>query len=223
MAHQAVVDKDFLLVPCLGLNAVAQFVIDRQTGKLSDNTPPLVMVPTTPLPAPDGGVVMDRGAGPRHMAFSMDKKYAYVLNELQGTITVFAYDASKGTLGAVVETVLSSPPNGPREVAAAHPVVVRNFLYVSNRSTRNIGVFRIDPNSGKLTLVEHEAAGGTIFFPRDFTADPTGKFLVVANQRNTPENVANVLEINATDGSLTPRQTLMIAVDSQFVGILQLP
>jgi 6-phosphogluconolactonase len=227
MAHQAVVEGNFLLVPCLGLNAVAQFVIDPATGKLSDNTPPLVMVPSMSLPAPDGGApdggVADPGAGPRHLALSQDRKYAFVLNELQGTITVFNFDAAKGTLGTVVETVLSSAAGGPRETAAAHPVVNKHILYVSNRRTKSIGVFKIEPATGTLTVVEHELAGGTITFARDFTIDPTGKFLVVANERNVPENVANVLEISPMDGSLTPRQTVGIGQGSQFAGILQLP
>lgn len=155
--------------------------------------------------------------------FSGDQKFAYVVNELQGTITVFAYDSAKGTLGAVVENVLSSAAGGPRETAASHPVVYKNFLYVSNRNTKSIGVYKIDPLAGKLTLVEHDLAGGMITYPRDFTVDPTGKFLIVVNERNVPDNVANVLEISPADGSLTPRQTLGIPHASQFAGVLQLP
>ncbi len=223
MAHQAVVTGNFLLVPCLGLNAVAQFVIDPMTGKLSDNMPATVMVPSLPLPPPDAGPA-DPGAGPRHLAFSADKKFAYVLNELQGSIAVFNFDPAKGTLGTVVETVLSGAPGGPREIQAAHPEVSKNnILYVSNRSTRSIGVFKIDAVSGKLNLVEHETAEGGITFPRDFTIDPTGKFLIVANERPVPGNLANILEISPMDGSLTLRQTIDIGTGSQFAGALQLP
>jgi 6-phosphogluconolactonase len=220
-AHQAVIDRNFLLVPCLGLDAVAQFLIDPATGKISENTPHKVMVPSMPLPAADGAA--PAGPGPRHLAFSDDKKFAYVVNELQGTITVFTYDPAKGSLGAVVENIASNPASGPRETAASHPVVSKNILYVSNRSTRSIGVYKIDPATGRLTLVEHELAGGQITYPRDFAVDPTGKFLLVANERPVPDNLANVLEINPADGSLTPRQTLSIAPSSQFVGALQLP
>ncbi len=227
MAHQALVDGNFLLVPCRDLAVVAQFVIDPSTGKLTDNTPATAMVPTMPLPPPDGGIpdggVVDRGAGPRHLALSFDKKFAYVVNELQGTITVFGYDAAKGTLGAVVQNLLSGDPAGPREVQAAHPVITKTTLYVSNRSTKSIGVFKIDAMTGKLTLVEHEVGGGAIAFPRDFTIDPTGKFLLVANARNVPENLANVLEISPTDGSLTLKRNVEIAQGSQFAGALQLP
>jgi 6-phosphogluconolactonase len=221
-AHQAVVDGNFLLVPCLGLDVVAQFLIDPATGRLSENTPHTVMVPSMPVSPADGGAA-GSSPGPRHLAFSADKKFAYVVNELQGTITVFAYDSAKGSLGAVVENVVSSAAGGPRETAASHPVVYKNVLYVSNRNTKSIGVYKIDPLAGKLTLVEHELAGGMITYPRDFTVDPTGKFLIVVNERNVPDNVANVLEISPADGSLTPRQTLGIPQASQFAGVLQLP
>jgi 6-phosphogluconolactonase len=225
MAHQAVVSGNFLLVPCLGLNAVAQFVIDPATGRLGENTPHLAMVPSLPRPAPDGGApdggVIDPGPGPRHMSLSADKKFAFVLSELQGTITTFAFDATKGTLGAAVETIVSGDPAGPREIQASHPEVNKGYLYVGNRSTRSIGVFKIDAATGRLTRVEHFTMG--VSFPRDFTVDPTGKFLIVANERNVPDNTALVFEMSAADGKLTLRSTTMLAEGSQYAGALQLP
>jgi 6-phosphogluconolactonase len=140
------------------------------------------------------------GAGPRHIAFAPNGRHAYVINELDSTVTAFAYDAKRGALNEV-QTISTLPDgfkggNYPAEIAV-HPS--GKFLYGSNRGHDSIAVFAIDPKKGTLTVVQHQSTLGKI--PRNFAIDPTGKFLLAANQNS--DNIV-VFRIDASTGRLTP-------------------
>jgi 6-phosphogluconolactonase len=131
------------------------------------------------------------GAGPRHIAFFPDGRFLYVTNELDATVTAFAYDAASGTIGAEIQTVSTVPEDfaDPKSTAeiAVHPS--GKFLYVSNRGSEgavspvasSIAGFTIDEASGELTLIEHTSKG--IDVPRHFTIDPSGTWLYACNQQ----------------------------------------
>jgi 6-phosphogluconolactonase (cycloisomerase 2 family) len=123
------------------------------------------------------------GAGPRHLAFSHDGKRLYVIDELNATVTVLAYDATTGKLGDTVQTISTEPQgySGPHSTAeiAVHPS--GKFLYGSNRGAQSIVGYRIDPATGKLTVIGFANQG--VNFPRNFAIDPSGKWLYVANQK----------------------------------------
>ena len=142
---------------------------DKQTGKLSPNEQPFSQ--TKP------------GAGPRHFKFHQNGKTAFVINELNSTITTFSYDGKHGTLKEV-QTVSTLPVSwaGANTCADIHVAPNGKFLYGSNRGHDSIVSYKINEKTGKLEFVEHTATGGKT--PRNFAIDPSGKFLLAANQNS---------------------------------------
>jgi 6-phosphogluconolactonase (cycloisomerase 2 family) len=149
------------------------------------------------------------GAGPRHVAFSADARFLYVVNELNATVTVFAYDAASGTIGAEVQTISMVPEKFADAVGAAEIAVHPSgrFLYASNRGEADavspladsIVVYAIDQTSGALTLIDYFSDG--IDVPRGFAIDPTGTWLFVCNERG--DSIVQ-LAIDPEAGTLTP-------------------
>jgi 6-phosphogluconolactonase len=141
------------------------------------------------------------GAGPRHIAFDLGGKRFYVVNELNATVTAFAYDAATGQIGKELQTVSTEPAgyNGPHSTAeiAVHPS--GRFLYASNRGHNSIVGYRIDPSTGSLSLIGFATQG--VNFPRNFAIDPSGRWLYVANQKS---DTIVQFEINPETGELTP-------------------
>ena len=119
------------------------------------------------------------GSGPRHLIFSKDGKYVYVLQELDGTITSFSY--ADGILAKVSETtVVASDFKGDIGAADIHISPDGKFLYATNRGTANdISAFKILKN-GKLEFVQRTSTFGK--GPRNFNIDPSGNFLLVGHQ-----------------------------------------
>jgi 6-phosphogluconolactonase len=168
-------DNRFVIVSDLGMDQVQIFRFDAETGKLSPPGPPFVKV----YP----------GGGPRHFTFDRGGKFGYQLSEMSGMIDVFSWDASQGTL-----TLLQRAHTVPHDFFGGnHSAEIEihpngKFLYESNRRTYSetqrapdtIGVFAIDPEKGTLTPVEQSLTGGVM--PRNFTIDPSGKYLLAANQ-----------------------------------------
>jgi 6-phosphogluconolactonase len=137
------------------------------------------------------------GSGPRHLIFSKDGKYVYVLQELDGTITSFRY--AKGILNKVNETtVVASDFKGDISAADIHISPDGKFLYATNRGTANdISAFKILKN-GKLEFVQRTSTLGK--GPRNFTIDPIGNFILVGHQYT---NDIVIFKRDATTGSLT--------------------
>ena len=153
----------------LGTDKIMIFRFDRRRGKLIPNGKPWVQVKP--------------GAGPRHLTFHPGGKFAYVINELHATVTVFACDQTSGDLKEL-ETIATLPADftGANTSADIHVSPDGRFLYCSNRGHDSIAAFEIDPRTGRLTFIAHESTGGKT--PRNFVIDPTGAFLLVANQHS---------------------------------------
>ena len=170
-AHCVILDRSerYALVADLGIDKVMLYRYDKTNGRL--------------VPGKQAWAPLQAGAGPRHLTFHPNGKYAYVINELDSTLSVFQYEESTGTL-SLVETVSTLPSNfsGTSFCADVHVSRSGSFLYGSNRGHDSIVVFAIDRDSGRLTQLEHVSTEGK--WPRNFTLDPTGKFLLVANQRS---------------------------------------
>jgi 6-phosphogluconolactonase len=168
-AHCVTLDRAnrFAFVCDLGLDKVMIYRFDAARGKLTANEPAFA--------------ALEAGAGPRHMVFGKDERFAYVINELDSTVTTFAYDSIRGALKEV-QTVSTLPRNweGPNSTAeiAVHPS--GKFLFASNRGRNSVVLFSIDPMAGTLTWVEEHNSGGAT--PRNFGIDPSGKYIVIANQ-----------------------------------------
>ena len=120
------------------------------------------------------------GDGPRHLVFSNDKKHVYLITEMGSVIIAYDYDNGKLKEKQTI-TLLRSDFKGQTAGAAIHISPDGKFLYASNRlETNEISVYSIDQETGELALVQRESSYGKN--PRDFAIDPTGSFLVVANQ-----------------------------------------
>ncbi|HMI94265.1 MAG TPA: lactonase family protein [Polyangiales bacterium] len=196
-AHQAVFDRagTHLFVPCLESNYVLQFSFDASDGSLAYNDPPTAAVT----------------GGPRHMVLHPSERYAYVLSETASTITSFDYDAAGGKLSnpQVIDSHQSMPG------ASAHIAVHPNgrFLYASNRNENSLGAFVLDAN-GRPTAASF--ATEMIDTPRDFAIDPSGAFLIAANQRGAQN--ALVFRIDPQTGALTRVQVVAVGDSPSFVG-----
>jgi 6-phosphogluconolactonase len=169
-AHAIEIDaaNRFVFVPELGLDKVMIYELDSARGKLSPN-------PRQPF------VTVKPGAGPRQLVMHPNGRFAYLINELDSTITAYRYDPATGRLEDIV-TVPTLPSDFSSVSTCAEVQVAPSgkFLYGSNRGHDSIVVYAIDEGSGSLTLVGHEDTRGRI--PRNFAISPTGAFLAVANQ-----------------------------------------
>jgi 6-phosphogluconolactonase len=187
-AHCVILDRSerHALVADLGIDKVMIYRFDGAKGKLTPNKQPFAE--------------LQAGAGPRHLTFHPNGKYLYAISELDSTVTSFNYNESNGTL-AHMETVSTLPGDfsGASYCADVHVSASGRFLYGSNRGHNSIVVFKIDPRTGKLTLVEHVSTGGD--WPRNFVLDPYGSVLLVANQRS--DNVVS-FSIDRETGRLRP-------------------
>jgi 6-phosphogluconolactonase len=162
-------DNRFVVVVDLGLDEVVVYRFDPATGSLTPNDPPFAKL------AP--------GAGPRHLAFHPNGKFAYVLNEVIPTVTALAYDSKSGSF-STLQTLSTIPKDFTVHNDTAEIVVHPSgkFLYASNRGHDSIAEFTIDAAKGILTLAGDFPTQGKT--PRNFALDPTGKFLLAANQES---------------------------------------
>lgn len=119
------------------------------------------------------------GSGPRHLTFHPNEKFAYCIEELSGTVTAYAYQ--EGKLDVLQRIFTYSKPGDFYWSADIHISPDGNFLYASNRreDENTIVIFAVDEQTGMLTLVGHQRTYGD--HPRNFTIDPTGQYLLVAN------------------------------------------
>jgi len=142
------------------------------------------------------------GAGPRCCEFSADGRFCYIVNELDSSVSVAAFDKGTGTLGTI-QKVSAVPAGAAREgniSADLHITPNGQFLYCSNRGLDNIAIFRIDVDSGLLSFEGFAPCGGKT--PRNFAIDATGHYLFCANQDS--DNIV-VFEIDTSTGQLTKK------------------
>lgn len=189
-AHGIVIDPSgrYALVSDLGADRVFIYGFDRATHEMSRddsaNPPPFIAAP---------------GSGPRHMAFAPNGRYAYLLNELTAEIVTLRWDAVHGSL-----TQLQSQPISSRSfegVKSGAEVVLSHdgrFVYVADRGENTLLIYRVQPDTGELSLVQRASSGGER--PWHFAIHASGKWMLVANQRS---GKVNVFSIDPTSGRLT--------------------
>lgn len=186
-AHSISLDRNnrFAFAADLGIDKVMIYRFDDKNGSLESN-PAQQFYRTKP------------GAGPRHFDFHPNGKFAFVINELDSTVSSLGYDAKRGTL-MEIQTVSTLPENykTANKCADIHVSPNGKFLYGSNRGHDSLVVYKIDEKSGKLEFVEHVSTGGKT--PRNFTIAPNGRFLLAANQDS---NSIIVFQINEKTGKL---------------------
>jgi 6-phosphogluconolactonase len=176
-------DGRYLLVQDLGLDKIVTYKVDKEAGKL------IVVAEAALHP----------GAGPRHLTFHPNGSYAYVINEVDSTVTAFAYDAQSGQL-STIQTVSTLPEGFEGDNSCAEITISNDgkYVYGSNRGHDSIVVYAVDEQSGKLTSIQHISVQGG--HPRHFALTPSGRYLLAAN-RDT-NNIATFV-VDQASGELT--------------------
>ena len=166
-AHSAFLDPSgqFAYIQDLGTDKVMQYALT--TGKLE------------PLATPS--ISMKPGAGPRHLVFHPPLPMAYIINELDNTVTRTDLDITTGEL-----TAAESYPTLPEDFTAKsttadiHITPDGKYLYASNRGHDSLAAYAIDSETGKLTFIDYTPVGGKT--PRSFAISPDGKVIIVTLQ-----------------------------------------
>jgi len=197
-------DNRFAYVDDLGLDELLIYKFHAAQGTLTPSDPPYVK--------------LDPGSGPRHFVLAPSGKFAYVVSEMKGTVTVFSIDSRTGT-PHTLQTVSTLPEGFKGDVEDAEVQILPSgkFLYASNRGDGNsIAVFAIDSAKGTLTPVEYTSTQGRT--PRSFEIDPTGTLLFAQNQQS---NNIVIFKINQETGKLTATGKVLDVpspVDVKFLG-----
>jgi len=165
-AHSITVDPTgrYALVCDLGLDLVITYRLDVAAGRLVRT----------------GAVKAHPGAGPRHLAFHPSGLLAYVIDELDSTIAVYAYDGHGGLTELQVEPTLPADFAGESTTAEVRVHPNGRFVYGSNRGHDSIAIFAVDEATGLLAQRGHIPTLGKT--PRNFSLDPSGRLLLAANQ-----------------------------------------
>jgi 6-phosphogluconolactonase len=193
----------FAYAPTLGSDQIFQFHFDAANGRLTSNTPAVVLLqPST---------------GPRHFVTSRDNKFLYAVNEMRGTVTTFALDNASGRLtelssasGLPGDTPLvpgaargsiggtAAPRNTDRDIWAADIHLTPNgqFLYISERTGSTLARFSVNSDTGKLTYL---GSTPTEKQPRGFAIDAKGEFLVASGEKS---ETISVYAIDQASGAL---------------------
>ena len=185
----------FALAADLGADRVLVYRLDLDGKTLS--------------PVAGGDAAMRPGAGPRHIAFHPTLPLVFVANELDSTVATLRFDAERG--GLALEDTQSTLPtdwSGTNYPADVHITANGRTLYVSNRGHNSVAAFAVAESTGSLALDQVVSTAGD--WPRNFTLDPTERWLLVANQRS--DSIA-VFGRNPATGRLTPT-TQRIAIPS---------
>jgi 6-phosphogluconolactonase len=186
-AHSITPDRAgrYAYVADLGLDKIMVYRLDP-SGKL--------------IPHQDPCVRFHPGAGPRHLDFHPSAPYAYVINELDSTVTTCTFDEA-AALMRPIQTVSTLPSgfSGENWCADVHVSACGRFLYGSNRGHDSIAIFDIDPNDGTLSPRGHTSTRGHT--PRSFALAPDGRFLLAANQDS--DSVV-VFAVDEATGDLAP-------------------
>jgi 6-phosphogluconolactonase len=229
-AHSILPDRSnkFVYAATLGANQVLQFTFDSKTGKLTANEP--------------AAISPQAGHGPRHLAFSPDNKFLYVLNELSGHVTQYAIDAGKGTL-TLVDSISSVPAEAglvwgaPQAPVGAAPALASvapkdekpkvwaadiqitpngKFLYSTERTTNKIALFTVAPGTGKLAYVANYATEAQ---PRGIRIDPAGQYLVASGEKS---DRLSVYKIDQGTGKLSEPNRYPVGNGANWVEIVDL-
>ena len=161
-------EGDHLFVPDLGMDKVMIYKFNSSAQKPLQSESP-AFVNTEP------------GSGPRHFIFHPNKRWAYLIEEMGGTVV--AYNYKKGKLDVMQQIAThGDTAKGDFGSADIHISPDGKFLYASNRGNENnITIFSVNRATGKLSLIGYQSTMGIM--PRNFTIDPSGKYLLAANQK----------------------------------------
>ncbi|MBI6851657.1 lactonase family protein [Pseudomonas cichorii] len=188
-AHSVRTDPSnrFVYAGNLGVDHVLQYRLEKD-GTLA--------------PIGTGYVTVADKTGPRHLAFSPDGKFLYVVGEMSGTVTGFAINDKTGAL-----TQVTQASGIPERLKLAHGEVrdARNndlkddptpriwaadirmspdgkLLFISERTSSSVSAFKVEPSSGKLIYLENYAVQEKQ--PRNIAVSPDGHWLLVTGEKS---------------------------------------
>lgn len=194
----------FVLATSLGGDNVSAWRFDATTGRLTPHEPALTTTPPK--------------SGPRHIVWDKGQRYAYLLNELDASLQVFAWDAAKGTLQPLQSTTtLPAGFTGKPWAADIHLSPDGRHLYASERTSSTLSTFRVDAATGQLQPLGQTATEKT---PRGFAIDSSGRFLIAAGQDSHSVSVHPIDPATGAPG--TPKQ-LPVGKNPNWVEIVEFP
>jgi 6-phosphogluconolactonase len=193
----------YLLHTSLGGDLVYQEKFDAKTGQLTPNTPPTVSVKAK--------------SGPRHLTFAPNKKFVYMVDELDAAIYVFPWDAKTGTLKKEVQVASALPAGftGKPWAADIHLTPDGKYLYASERTTSTLAAFKVDAKTGMLTPIETTATDKQ---PRGFNIDPSGRYLLSTGQVS---NTMTAFAIDKKTGKLTKLKEYPVGKNPNWVEVVR--
>lgn len=179
-------DGRFAFVPDLGLDQIIIYRVNEKEPALEFH-----------------GVAQSvAGGGPRHMRFSTDGQFIFLLNELSLSVTTFAYNAADGTTERLTTTpALTEAVKAKEAFNSASEILTHpngRFIYSANRGHDSVSVYHADPATGSLVVSEVEPVRGS--WPRNINLDPSGKWLLAAGANS---NTISVFEVDPESGELT--------------------
>ncbi|ABF14063.1 6-phosphogluconolactonase [Baumannia cicadellinicola str. Hc (Homalodisca coagulata)] len=203
--HSSNVDTNNLLVwvPCLKEDRISIF----RRAELG-----------TLIPYKPNAIHSITGAGPRHMVFHKSGRYAYVINELNSTISICTTNHMTGDVPNIVQNIDIMPSHlaNARWAADIHITPNSQWLYCSERSASIIAYFRILEHGSLLQFMGYQE---TEIQPRGFNIDATGRYLIVSGQKS---NYITVYNINQKNGMLKPLARYEVGHGPMYVAIIDL-
>ncbi|HEB0105687.1 TPA: 6-phosphogluconolactonase, partial [Serratia marcescens] len=200
--HSANIDptNQLVLVPCLKEDRIRLFNLSL-AGQLT--------------PHAQEAVATAAGAGPRHMAFHHNDKFAYCVNELDGTVDVLAISENGGKY-TVTQTLDIMPADfdGTRWAADIHITPNGRFLYTSDRTASILTIFSVSADGGTLSVVGYHPTEAQ---PRGFNIDHSGRFVISSGQKS--DHIA-VHEIDQASGKLTTLARYPVGKGPMWVSVL---
>jgi 6-phosphogluconolactonase len=194
----------FVLATSLGGDNVSSWRFDAATGLLTPNDPALI-----PAKAK---------SGPRHFVWDKAQRHAYLLNELDAQLLVFAWDGSSGKLKQLqTNTTLPAGFTGTPWASDLHLTPDGRYLYAAERTSSTLSVFRVDAASGLLLPLGQTPTEKT---PRGFAIDGSGRFLIAAGQES---HSVSVHPIDPATGALGAAQRLAVGKNPNWIEIVELP
>lgn len=176
---------NYALVPDLGLDRIVVYRIDRERKLIS----------------PHGKVISSPGGGPRHMKFSTNGKYLYLLNELSLSVESFSWDPNLGSAASIslVKTLTENEKKAESFNSAAEILVHSSgkWVYSSNRGHDSVTAFKTEKD-GSLQTIQKQPIRGA--FPRNINFSPDGHWLLAAGQDS---NTISAHKIDQANGKLT--------------------
>lgn len=187
----------------LGSDQVVAFKFDSETGQLTADQPASIAFPAK--------------SGPRHLTFAPDGKFVYVVDELDGQVSSFSYDAVTGAWKNIDRQ--SALPDGFKDKIWAADLDITpdgRFLYATERTSSTIKIFGVDTGTGKLTAKESVP---TETQPRDIKVDPSGSYLAAAGETSNSMTLYSI----GKDGNLTKLKSYPVGKKPNWIEIVSLP